>query len=378
VSTDLLVFVEDPGAANWIVALAPALARSTLSSRVLAAGAAQAYLRDRGIAFETLSHADDASALLDRVRPRMVMTGTSENLDTLGLALIAEARRRGLPTLSYVDQAANAEHRFRGRSGSPLAYAPDMLLLPDEAARAAFSALGFPQSRIVVTGNPHHDRVAAAAHNFARDGRAAVRARMCPTLPADRPLVVFLSEIGYVVNPEGPDWEQQFTLTGRGPDFPRGRATYRTAIVLEEVIDALAVLSPRPLLVVRLHPKNARDEFTAYGNEVDAFSADGDPLALVYAADLVVGMTTALLEEAHIIGRSTLAVLPRAAERDWLEALRTGRIRCVTERTQIRPSIVSALAQSRERACDHAPTGSAAAIAVQAIAARLVAGRHHG
>jgi hypothetical protein len=303
----------------------------------------------------------------------MAIVGTSENLDTLGLTLIAEARERGVPSLSFVDQAANAEHRFRGRSADPLAYAPDILLLPNETARQAFAGLGFAAQRLIVTGDPHHDRVLEAARRLAREGRAAVRARVCPELPADRPLVVFLSEIGYVVNPEGSDWERQFGLKGRGAAFPRGKATYRTAIVLEELLDALSGLAPRPLLVVRLHPKNARDEFAAYEGEVDAFSAGGDPLPLVFAADLVVGIATALLEEAHIMGRPTLSILPRAEERDWLEGLRDGRITSVSARSELRPALLRALHERSAGAASHTCVEDARSRTVRWISRQLLA-----
>jgi hypothetical protein len=367
VRVDLLVFVEDPGAANWIVALQPALAQAGFDMCIVAAGAAGDYLRERGIEAEPVpveTTPAAADALLDKHDPRMIVVGTSENLDTLGLALITQAHKRGLRSLAFVDQVANAEHRFRGRSGNPLAHAPDIVLLPSDAARDAFAALGFPAASLIVTGNPHHDRVIAAARALSREGRTVVRSRVLPGLPADLPLIVFLSEIGYVVNPEGGQWERKFTLAGRGPGFMRGQATYRTAVVLEEVLDALAEIAPRPLLVVRLHPKNARNEFTAYAREVDAFSTDDDPLALVFAADLVIGMTTALLEEAHIMGRPTLAVLPRAEEREWLEALREGRITAVCKRAAIVPTINRLLAT---RAAPAATDGMAQTTADAAV-----------
>jgi predicted glycosyltransferase len=170
----------------------------------------------------------------------------------------------------------------------------------------------------------------------------------------------------------------QFGLKGRGPSFARGKATYRTAIVLEELLEALSGLAPRPLLVVRLHPKNARGEFAAYESEVDAFSAGGDPLPLVFAADLVVGIATALLEEAHIMGRPALSILPREEERDWLEALRDGRITSVTARSELRPALVRALHDRSDRAAKHTCVEDARARTVRWISRQLLAEPVHG
>jgi len=340
-SADILMFVEDPGAANWVAAILPHLGAAGIGVRLIAEGTAAPYLAERGIKSDTPPQGVEAARmLLDSDQHRLVMVGTSENLDTLGLSLIAEARRRGLPTVSFVDQAVNAQHRFRGRTRNPMAFAPDTLLLPHETARRAFAALGFAPEQLIVTGHPHYDRLREAAQTFAREGRATLRARVCPQAPAGRPLIVFLAEIGYVVNPEGAQWERDLLFAGRGKDFPRGKATYRTAVVLEELLDAVAGLTPRPFVVVRLHPKNAADEFSTYASEVDAFSSGGDPLPLVFAADLVVGMASALLEEAHIMGRPTLSILPRAEEREWLEALRDGQIESVSSRQELHAALM--------------------------------------
>jgi hypothetical protein len=45
---------------------------------------------------------------------------------------------------------------------------------------------------------------------------------------------------------------------------------------------------------------------------------------MVWAADLVIGMTTMLLLEAYLLGRPTLAVLPRISEKEWLVTLSNG------------------------------------------------------
>jgi len=53
---------------------------------------------------------------------------------------------------------------------------------------------------------------------------------------------------------------------------------------------------------------------------------------VVYASDLSVGMTTILLQEAALMGKRTLSIVPREEERAWLP----GSIDCVTQRFLIR------------------------------------------
>ncbi|MBO6783435.1 MAG: hypothetical protein JJ899_09235 [Alphaproteobacteria bacterium] len=326
----LLIHVEDPGAANWVVALVPALKTAGRGFEIVCEAGVSDYLSARGVSADILASDVSPAELLDERQPEAILAGTSENLDSRALALIDAARKRGLPTAAFVDQGGNAEHRFRGRTDDPLAHAPDWLFVPDRDCADAFEGLGFKGSRLVVSGNPHLDRARQVAGELAAEGRAAVRRRVAPDAPTDRPLVVFLAEIGYVVNPEGPDWERELQFTGRDGTAPRA------ARILEEVLDALNGVDPSPWIVLRLHPKNTADEFAAYAGEVDAVSAGGDPLALLWAADLVVGMSSSPLEETHAMGRPALSVLPHPAERKWLAGLASGAIACVETRDDLR------------------------------------------
>jgi hypothetical protein len=354
-NSGLLIHVEDPGAANWIVPLVPALTESGPAFTLVCEPALADYFAARGIAAAMLDETTDAPTLLARYKPGLVLVGTSENLASRGLDLIDAARTAGIASAGFVDQSGNAEHRFRGRSGNPLAHAPDWLFVPDDAAAAAFAALGLPDARIIVTGNPHLDRVRAVAHMLAQEGRAPVRARILPDAPADRPVVIFLAEIGYVVNPEAAAWEDALSFAGRSGDAPR------CARILEEVLDAIATIAPRPWIVLRLHPKNCRAEFAAYEKEIEAVSEGGDPLALLWAADLVIGMSSSPLEEAYVMGRPVLSVLPHPVERQWLASIASGAIPTVENRSALRTTLPALLAQNDPAAHQEGRPSSAVA-----------------
>lgn len=331
----VLIHVEDPGAANWIAPLIVALEGHEL--RVIAEGAAQGYLADRGLASQEWPGGTSAAALLDAFRPDAVIAGTAENLESRGLDLIDLARLRSIPSASPIDQAANAAHRFRGRSRDPRRHAPDLLFLPDEAAAAAFRDLGFPETSLAVTGNPHHARLAATVNNLAAADPARLRQRLAPGA-GNKPLIVFLAEIGYVVNPEAERWHKELSFDGRDGTAPRAPR------MLEELVDALDALAMERFLVLRLHPKNTAEEFAGTADAVDLVSQGGDPLPLVYAADLVVGLSGSLLEEAHLMGKRCLSILPHPAEREWLQGLASGAIPAATTRSELRAMLPEALA----------------------------------
>lgn len=322
-TADILVFVEDPGAANMVAALPAGLARRGLSARFFADGPAIAHLRTHGIAAEPVDGAD-AAALIARTRPRLILVGTAENPDTLGLRLIAAAG--GIPTVGAVDAAANAGFRFRGRGADPLGFAPDLVLVPDAAAREAFLDLGLPAGRLLVCGHPHWDGVRAAAAGLAREDRAGLRRRLFPGLREGRSVLVFAAE-----RSDGFD-AAQFRRSGDYTLFGDGLSQGRTEIVVDEVLRAAEPLRHRLHLVLRLHPKSEAGDLGPWRAGFDQVSQGGRSLDLLHACDAVIGMTTMLLAEAALLGRPTLSVLPRPAERAWLPTLAAGLAPFVTSR----------------------------------------------
>ncbi len=328
-SKRVLAFVEDPGAANGVVGLADALAKHDLELVVVATGAAAPFLRDKGVAFEAPPEgANAADALLDRASPRAVLVGTSENPDTLGLALVDRTRARGIATAGFVDASTNSSYRFRGTTTDPLAHCPDLVLVPDTFTRAAFLELGLAADRIVVTGHPHYDKVLDAREALEREGQDVVRRRAFPDAPPGKRIVMFAAEVNTGFEPEQYQRTSEYTLHGRGTLHGR------THVVLEELVDAVKSLSDVHL-VLRLHPKNTRAELEPLASEMDAVSSGGLSLEAAFAADLVTGMTTTLLVEAALLGRPTLSIVPRPREKEWLASARAGVTPCATTRAEL-------------------------------------------
>lgn len=327
--TDILAFVEDPGAANFVAPLLPELASAGCTVSMVATAAGADQLARLGVGAAQLDGTLEAEDLLRRWRPRLVLIGTSENPDTLGLKLVLAARHSGITSVGAVDGPANADWRFRGPGESPLTCAPDWILVADERTRAAFVSMGQPQENVLVVGHPHYDRVWERRDQMESIGRQTIRSRIFPDAGMLR-IVTFVAEISDGLNPSQYSRSPDYTLNGRGTSLRR------TDIVLEEVLDALVLVSPRPYFVLRLHPKNAPGDFDVYRSEIDFLSQKEEALEIAYASDLVVGMSSQLLLEAAILGRPTLAVLPRPEERAWLSTIATGRTVCATSRSSLR------------------------------------------
>ena len=328
---DIVIYVEDPGAANFVAGLPEALEKHGLKTRLLAGGFAYHYLLDRGIQPELLSKSvNSARELLTRLKPRLVMVGTSENPETFGFDLITAARTLGIMTLGVVDAFGNADYRFRGHTDKPLFYSPEWLAVPDQWTKEAYLELGYPVERLAVCGHPHYDYVLDTAARLGKQDKKHFRDKIFPSNHNNGPVIVFVSEISTGLNPGKYRHRPDYSMTGRGT------RTDRTGIVLEEFLDALALCNQEHYLVLRMHPKNTKEElapFLKYFNQI----SQGEPsLALVFAADLVVGMTSMLLMEAAIMGRPTLSIVPRDAEKVSLPTIRLDITPCVTTREELR------------------------------------------
>jgi len=356
-----LVFIEDPGAANFILPVLPLLSARGVDVQLRTSGVASDYITQR-VGTTHRPPETGAEELVAQLRPDVVVIGTSENEDTLGLPLVSAARRRKIPTIGAVDILANADQRFRGRGARPLSYAPDVILTADAATRSAFISFGHDPAKVIVTGHPHYDEVRERARRLDAEGRAAVRRRCVPDAPLDRSVLVFVAEVSTGLNPAQYRVSSDYTLRGGG------RRSLRTEIVLEELLDALSAMQIKPYKVLRLHPKNTRAEFAEFLPQFDAVSDAGLPLDLIYAADAVVGMSSMLLYEAALIGRPTLAILPRAAEKEWLPAGADGVVPVATSRANVHRMVREILTQGSSTS-KPPPSTAAAELAAQAVLA---------
>lgn len=328
-AVDFLIFVEDPGPAHYIAPFPAALAARGRRTVVLAAGLARDVLEKRKVDFMPARENESAENLILEMQPRVLLTGTSENPDTLGLRLIDAARRAEIPSAAFVDAAMNASYRFRQRSTDALASAPDWILVPDVWTRDEFVRIGARADRVIVCGHPHYDHVINMSKTWTDIDREAMRKKLLPGLAQGRQVLIFLSEGSERVPLLQPVPLEEYVMHGRG--LRKGR----TEIIMEEFLDAVGTLPQRPYLVLRLHPKDHGDDFKEYGDEFDCIDQTSPPLELVYCADLVVGMTSMLLLEAALLGRETLSIVPRAEEKKWLPTVREGITPCVMNRPEL-------------------------------------------
>jgi len=163
---------------------------------------------------------------------------------------------------------------------------------------------------------------------------------------ADRRVIVFVSEISDGLDGSSYSRTPDYTLRGRGV------RNLRTEIVVEELLDALAALGEggsMPFTVLRRHPKETNIDLPGLSAEFDWVSQSGDVHALIWAADLAVGMSSMLLKEAMLLGTPSLAILPRRVERGWLAPVRDNKIEAIFDRDTLRARLAQILPTLGER-----------------------------
>lgn len=344
--SSIVVMVEDPGALNFLVPLVDLLIEQDVSLRLFGAGVGASQLREQGYPLIHPPSEKDAEKVLRAFGCSLLIIGTSEDKYTPAFGLVRAARLAGIQTVGVVDAAVNAQFRFRGTSNVPLTYAPDWMFVPDTETASAFDQLGFPRSRICIVGHPARD-LAKRRSQFLRS--AADYA--CHGQRRDKFRIVFISELSDGIDPGQYTLSKDYTLIGRGA------SSARTAIVAEELLDALSALRDHHgincTIVLRLHPKQSVGDLGALSDEFDEVSIGGDPLEVVASADLVVGMSSMLLLQARDMGLKCLSILPRVVEKTWLSDVASGVIPSVTDRASLRAVLINLLLSRSESVISH-------------------------
>jgi hypothetical protein len=164
----VLFVSKDPGGVQAILPVLKGLGpRSVVASHRLSRHLYEAEGLET-ITLEALGYQEDPDTalakLLERHRPRLVVTGTSvrspQEEATPEQRLVGVARSRGVATLSVLDTWGHYRARYASADGSLRTdWLPDVLCVLDEAAKNELARMGVPEQRLVVTHNPHYDRV---------------------------------------------------------------------------------------------------------------------------------------------------------------------------------------------------------------------------
>ena len=322
-----LMFAEDPGAAVYLKFLPHVLAFGDIELSVVAASHAKVYFGNNCISLESLE-CKKPGQILDKFKPDLLIVGTSENPRTFAFDLLDSAKLKGISSVGVVDSASNVSERFKGVGDHPLKHAPDWLIVPDMMTAKAFHNSGFSIEKIFVGGHPRFEEILAWRNTWRASDRSAQRDKWLGVQDDSVQVITFISEISTGLNPHQYSRSSSYTLHGDKDSCGR------TEIVLDEFFNFISGLSYKPYLVLRLHPKQNKEELPNHVNKFDFISRAEPALEIVNASDMVIGMTSMLMLEASLLGRRVLSIIPKPEERAWLGPIGEAML-CVWTRSQL-------------------------------------------
>lgn len=342
--------VGDVGGAEAVAPVLTALARRGDLGPVVASSAGASVLDRAGIAHRR--DPVDWGAWLDEAAPSGLLTTTSWADPPMELAALEAARVRGIPSVAVVDFWANYRRRFTWPDGNQTW--PDVIVVPDPVAALEAVADGVPADRVRPLGNPHYEHLLQRYRVVDERARAAFRERV--GVRRHRTLVVFASQ-------------PIKALYG-------GALGYDEASVLQALCRAVVEVGHwlgHPIeIVVRAHPREDwRLEGVDTGGALVRLANTEEAMDWAMSADLVVGMTSAVLVQAALLGARVVSVQPNLIGPDCLPSNRLGLTDPIYDASDLAPGLYRALARpahtQKARAlleARRAATGAAARIAL--------------
>ncbi len=325
----------DPGGAEAVAPVLGALQSPDVTLHAFGYRQASAIWQSRGVDVRSVEEAatvGDCAALLRGCGADVLLLSTSSNGIDLEKKFVQAARELGVPSVAVLDLWTNYRCRFADASGA-MAFLPDRVAIMDERAREEMAALDFPLERLVVTGQPAFDELAAWKRQAGIGFRAAIRESF--GVQAGERFVVFGSQPLAAIY---------------GDDTSRpGHPGYTEAVVVERLAAALEVVARESsvgiFLLIRPHPRESAQAHAAVKSDAIriAVSSDHHRRELMLSADLVVGMTSAFLLEAVVLGCRTLSLQPGLRTRECLPTNLFGATPVVSDDAEIVPALRRAL-----------------------------------
>ena len=338
---NVLFFLEDPGSVGFISDVLVDLKKSDINLHIMAKNYAVKMLQDKNIDFEEPESEKSIEDFIKNKDIKLILTGTSQNVNSLGLFLIDFAKIKKINVISFVDSSADSELRFMGNSDNPLCHKPDWLLVPDQNTKDIYIKLGFSETNILISGSPNYEKISSLKGKMEKKGMPHYRKKLF-NKELSSPLIIFVDE-------HSNDGDERLHKTEEYNFKGRRGLSNRNEVILGEILDILKELEIRNHLVVRLHPKSDETDYSSLISEINDFNSGGDPHELIFSADLVIGMTSVLLMEAHLLGKRVISILPKDSEKEWAPPGLIDNLECVSNVKDLELQIKNALSNDKNK-----------------------------
>jgi hypothetical protein len=312
--TNILFFTSEPGGAETLTPVIRLLRGHAYEATVLTYGHAIPRFRRNGISFSEIQQAElDADRVVRACEPAYVITSAT-SLPTQDMAekyFWEASRKAGIGTLAFNDQWQNYAERFSGSAVEDrLKYLPDHINCIDEIGRREMIEEGFSAGQLLTFGHPYLSEVAARYGSL--DRRNAAELLGIPLSDLNRSeTLIFVSE---------PLREYFGTIRG-----------YDQYEALDLFLKNVSRLRTGVQEIVKLHPKDNPSKFTEIFERhrhlrIHPVQNQLASLECLTLSDRIFGMTSIMLIEAYLLGKSVVSVQPGLKVKDPLVLSRYGLI----------------------------------------------------
>lgn len=285
----ILCMAGDPGGARSLNPVIAELKQRDVELLILGYRQGAAILKELNLPVtvcnETL--AQDAVSYLRQTKADLLLTATSMNGQDFEKTFFQAAREAGIPSIAVLDFWSNYRGRFATQpADGPLDALPDHIAVMDSRAVEDMVALGFPNDRLLITGQPAYDEL------FQAFDVPATRARVRNALVvgADDLLLIYASQ----------PFTEMTAETGIAP------VPYDEMQCLQLLLNSTQEAN----IWVRPHPRETAGKFQALGDPRLIISSEFDRISAIHASDGVTGMASNFLLEAALLGLPVLSLQP--------------------------------------------------------------------
>ena len=262
---------------------------------------------------ELISNVSDASRILDRYNPDVILCGRSIKTNSAERLFTVCSRSRGIPTVAIIDDWYDYRQNFCDEKNN-LIHLPDIVCCPDDQAKREAIADGLPGDALRVTGSP------ALTALYNRLDQYSKRPPPCPDVIRKcsmRPIVLFLSEEIAAVKRHIPHDKDHYL-------------GYDQHSVREDLAEILSQQFDRCSVLEKIHPETQAESYARIEKvNIDWWTLDdGDLYSLCWWSDLVIGMRSMGLMETAILGKPTVSYQPNLLKENRCTAVRKNLIRC--------------------------------------------------
>jgi hypothetical protein len=329
-SRRVLFCAHDPGGANQMVAVYDLL-QSTLcetgnrdpeNSRIVRNLRSELHLGNASLDFIACGHGPALSvwqragieaiewepsgepsliAYLETMRIDSIVSEAPSRRDLGYQDLWRAARASGIRSVVFLDHDVNVTDRFRDAGGGLVL--PNCVYLLSERARDEIREAGANDVSLHVNPNLHLARTVRLSEDAPADAKTAALREHWQAAPSDT-VVLFASECVSEMVAQGypKQMEEHAVVDDLLSRIAAGTALGKTTIGPDSTV-----------LIIRPHPRDTPGKYNRFLNDTRCrvrISAQGDPTDAIRAADLIVGVTSMMLQEAKVLGKPVTHLEP--------------------------------------------------------------------